>query len=151
MKINSFFVANCDSFPAQLLVCGIPASIGYCIMAFSASVTTSWYSSMLWIMLLFLPVPCLIYFFVPESYRILIANNRIDEARIVLRKFVKSPHRMNDALLISHKPVHDITMSVNNVIESTSPKLFSRNLFQNFSSKNDTSFTLERLLSILSS
>ena len=73
-----------------------------------------------------LPVPILYYFFIPESYQILIAQSRFAEARQVMKKFMKTKPVENKLLqesrardeAISYGEDDLIMASANNIIES---------------------------------
>ena len=75
---------------------------------------------MVWISAFSLPIPFLYYFFIPESYRILIAQGHFIEARRVMMKFVKSRKIENKLLHETniYSEEEDITTSVNNIIGS---------------------------------
>ena len=86
---------------------------------------------MLWISVISLPVPILYYFFIPESYQILIAQGRFAEARQVMKKFMKTKliekKNLNESLLYESRAREEtpsygrddhIMASANNIIES---------------------------------
>ena len=71
----------------QILLCGIPWSIGYSISALIAQLTRDWWMSLIIGLISVVPLPFIYFFLLPESFRYLIAKGQLDKASDAFKRF----------------------------------------------------------------